>query len=287
MSESVLLLHPGAMGASVGAALRSNGHIAHWVKQGRGTATAQRAASAGLIGAGTLQEGLASANAVFSVCPPHAAEAVARAVKAAGFGGLYVDANAVAPATADRIRGIIGPGFVDGGIIGPPAWRPGLARLYLSGERAAEVAAWFKGSPLEARAIDGSASALKMCYAAWTKGSAALLLAVRALAGREGVTAALLEEWGLSQPGLAERSERSAGAVGPKAWRFEGEMREIAATFSQAGLPDGFHAAAAETYLRISALKDAPQATLEQAVALLLEDAIPAASACRMPSTRT
>ena len=275
MSETVLLLHPGAMGASVGAALRGNGHTVRWVMQGRGAQTAKRAQSAGLVGARTLREGLAQATAVFSVCPPHAAEAVARSVREAGFRGLYVDANAVSPATAERIGGIVGAGFVDGGIIGPPAWRPGLARLYLSGARAAQVAAWFAGSPLEARAIDGAASALKMCYAAWTKGSAALLLAVRALAERQGVTPVLLEEWGLSQAGLAERSERSAKGVGAKAWRFEGEMREIAATFGEAGLPQGFHAAAAEVYHGISALKEAPEATLERAVALLLAEAIP------------
>jgi len=284
MTERILLLHPGAMGASVGAALRGNGHAVSWLPAGRSAETAQRAQAADLAPADTLAGALAEADAVLSVCPPHAAVTVAETVAAEGFAGLYVDANAVSPATAARIRGIVGVGFVDGGIIGPPAWRGGQARLYLSGCHAERVAAWFAGSPLEARPVPGSASALKMCYAAYTKGSAALLLAIRALAAREGVSAALLEEWGISQPGLGERSERSAAAVGAKAWRFEGEMREIAATFAAAGLPDGFHAAAAEMYRRLAPLKDAAQVDVAQALALLTGDTDGAAG---FPERRT
>lgn len=284
MTERILLLHPGAMGASVGAALRGNGHAVWWLPAGRSAETAQRAQAADLAPADALAGALAEVDAVLSVCLPHAAVTVAETVAAEGFAGLYVDANAVSPATAARINGIVGVGFVDGGIIGPPAWRAGQARLYLSGHHAERVAAWFAGSPLEARPVPGSASALKMCYAAYTKGSAALLLAIRALAAREGVSAALLEEWGISQPGLGERSERSAAAVGAKAWRFEGEMREIAATFAAAGLPEGFHAAAAETYRRLAPLKDVAQVDVAQALALLAGDTDDAAG---FPERRT
>ena len=273
MSERILLLHPGAMGASVGAALRGNGHAVWWLPAGRSAASARRAEAAGLAAAETLAGALAEVGAVISVCPPHAAVDVARTVAAEGFAGLYIDANAIAPATAAHIADVVGAGFVDGGIIGPPAWRAGQARLYLAGNHAERVAAWFGGSPLDARPVHGSASALKMCYAAYTKGSTALLLAIRALAARQGVSAALLEEWGISQPGLGERSERSAATAGAKAWRFEGEMREIAATFAAAGLPDGFHAAAAETYRRLAPLKDVGEVDVAQALALLAGDA--------------
>src|SRR5205807_2605503 len=81
----------------------------------------------------------------------------------------------------------------DGGIIGPPARKAGDTRLYLSGAGAADVAARFKGSLLEAIVLDGpvgAASAIKMAYAGWNKGSQALLLAIRALAAHEGVDAA-------------------------------------------------------------------------------------------------
>jgi hypothetical protein len=111
----------------------------------------------------------------------------------------------------------------------------------------------FVGTALEPRIVAGAAtaaSAVKMAYAAWTKGSSALLLGVRALARAEGVEDALLAEWALSQPRLADQFERSARAAVTKGWRWVGEMEEIAQTMADAGLPDGFHQAAAEIYRR-------------------------------------
>ena len=87
-----------------------------------------------------------------------------------------------------------------------------------------------------------------------------LLLAVRALAEHEGVAAALTEEWGLSQPGLAERCSAAARGTAPKAWRFVGEMQEIADTFAAAELPRGFHEAAADVYRRLAGFRDAEAA---------------------------
>ena len=274
MRERILLLHPGEMGSSIGAGLRSNGHHVLWVRDGRSGATLKRAQDAGLESVGKLEPALGCVDHVIAVCPPHAALALARQVASAGFEGTYLDANAVSPGVAREIQAVIGDGYVDGGIVGPPAWSEGTTRLYLSGPRASEVAGWFAGSRVAAEDIGGepgAASALKMCYAAFTKGSSALILAIRALAQREGVTPALLREWDLSQPGLGPRSEMTARATSRKAWRFEGEMREIAATFEAAGLPGGFHAAAAEIYGRLGALKDVEGgADLDAVVALLL-----------------
>ncbi|MAT84015.1 MAG: phosphogluconate dehydrogenase [Gammaproteobacteria bacterium] len=260
----LVLLHPGAMGATVGATLRAGGHRVRWVAAGRSEATARRAAAAGLEACTDLSSALQGAHGVVSVCPPDQASAVAAAVEEAGFDGLYVDANAIAPATARSLQARFGERLVDGGIIGPPAQRPGTTRLYLSGAAADAVAAWFRAGPLEAVALAdrpaGAASALKMAYAAYTKGSAALLLAVRALAEHEGVAAALTEEWGLSQPGLAERCSAAARGTAPKAWRFVGEMQEIADTFAAAELPRGFHEAAADVYRRLAGFRDAEAA---------------------------
>jgi 3-hydroxyisobutyrate dehydrogenase-like beta-hydroxyacid dehydrogenase len=143
-----------------------------------------------------------------------------------------------------------GAGYVDGGIIGPPPLAPGNTRLYLSGPRACEVQALFAGTDVDARVVPppGTASAVKMAYASWTKGSAALLLAARALARAEGVEPVLLEEWGLSQPGLEKRWDGADRAAAAKGWRWTGEMEEIAAAMAAAGLPEGFHQAAAKIY---------------------------------------
>ena len=115
----------------------------------------------------------------------------------------------------------------------------------------ATVAGLFEGASLEARVLPGepgAASALKMAYAAWTKGSGALLLAIRELARAEGVEAELFAEWELSLPGLLERSQRAERSAETKGWRWVGEMEEIASTFRAKGLPGGFHEAAAEVY---------------------------------------
>jgi 3-hydroxyisobutyrate dehydrogenase-like beta-hydroxyacid dehydrogenase len=257
MSKTTVgLLHPGEMGTAVGRCLAGAGHEVLWAAAGRSPATAARAGEAGLTAVPDVAEVAGRADVVLSVCPPHAALEVAREVSAAGFGGLYVDANAVSPATAREVAGIVeavGAGFVDGGIIGTPPVAPGFIRLYLSGARAGEVLRLFAGTEVDARVVDGEpggASAVKMAYASWTKGSAALLLAARALARAEGVEEALLAEWGISQPGLEGRSARSAGAAAAKGWRWVAEMEEIAATMAAAGLPDGFHLAAAEIYRR-------------------------------------
>jgi hypothetical protein len=112
---------------------------------------------------------------------------------------------------------------------------------------------------LDARTIGanpGSASTLKIAYAAWTKCTDALILAIRALAALEGVEKALLEEWALSQPDLERRSIQAAAVAAPKAWRYVGEMREIAATFEAAGLPLDFHNAAADIYERLAPFKN-------------------------------
>ena len=131
--------------------------------------------------------------------------------------------------------------------------------MYLSGDEAQAITDLWAGSPLDVRVIDGgagAASALKMAYATWTKVSGALLLDVRALAATEGVEAALLDEWAISQPGSAERSVQTAQGVAPKAWRFVGEMEQMALAFADAGLPDGFARGAAELYERLASFKD-------------------------------
>jgi 3-hydroxyisobutyrate dehydrogenase-like beta-hydroxyacid dehydrogenase len=236
------------MGAAVGALLED----AWWAPDGRSAETAARARESGLRES-SLPELLERSDVVLSICPPHAALDVARS--AAGFRGLYCDANAVSPATALGVGRIVEEGgatFVDGGIVGGPPREAGT-RLYLSGREAPAVAGLFDGTLLEPVVLGeepGTASALKMCYAGWSKASAALLLAIAAAAERLGVADALRAEWEHSIPELPEelaRAERSADAKG---WRWIGEMREIAATLRSVDEPDGFHEAAAQVFER-------------------------------------
>ena len=274
-TTTVCILHPGEMGAEVGAAARAGGARVLWVSAGRGGATQDRAGAAGFEDAGTLKSALGQSQIVLSVCPPHAAVELAESVAAGGFRGTYVDANAVSPDTSRRINSVVGTAgatFVDGGIIGPPPAKPGTTRLYLSGPASAEVTALFDGSPLGPVVQDapvGAASAVKACYAGWTKGAATLLLSVRALARHEGVEAALAEEWKISQPSLFAQLDRAV-LQSRKGWRWIAEMEEIAATFDQAGLPDGYALAAAEVCRRLEAFKDTRGMTIEDVVGALL-----------------
>jgi hypothetical protein len=91
-----------------------------------------------------------------------------------------------------------------------------------------------------------------MVYGAWTKGSAALLLAIADRLGQRH-RYVLDDEWKLSQPELRERLTAAQSDADAKGWRWEGEMRQIAATFRAAGQPAGFHEAAAEVFSKASA----------------------------------
>lgn len=272
----ILVLHPGAMGSTIGASLVAAGHDVHWVADGRSAATSERADAAGLIAQPSLSAACAEVELVVSVCPPAAAVEVATAVAATGFAATYLDANAIAPATAEAVAACFdgsGATVVDGSLIGPPARQEGTTRLYLSGPGDVEgLADELSGGPLGVVAIEGgigAASALKMAYAGWTKGSSALLLAVAAYAAEAGVLDSLFGEWEQSIPGLGDDVRRRAAGVGPKAWRFAGEMDEIAASLDAAGLTDGFHRGAAEIYRALAGFKDAAAPSLEEVVAAL------------------
>jgi 3-hydroxyisobutyrate dehydrogenase-like beta-hydroxyacid dehydrogenase len=277
------ILHPGEMGASIAAAAQKAGHEVYWVAEGRSAATRARAERLGLIDVRRVEALSRRCEVIVSVCPPQAAEAVARSVLAGGFHGLYLDLNAIAPQRAVAIAQAMataGTEFVDGGLIGGPAWQPGTW-LYLSGPAASQAAVCFAGSVLQTEVLGaeaGQASALKMCYAAYSKGTTALLCAALAAAQGLGVRAALEQQWSRDGGGFAAQAESRVRRVTAKAWRFAFEMDEIAATMEGAGLPGGFHQAAGDLYRRLSAYKDAPDLPpLDEVLAALLKS--PAAKA--------
>ena len=271
-------LHPGAMGVSLAASARNTGHKVLWASQGRSDQTRQRAEGNGLVDVDSLAAMCDEAAAIVCVCPPHAAEEVAQAVSAQGYRGLYLDANAISPQRAVRIGEIVsgtGATFVDGGIIGGPAWTPGKTWLYLSGGGAEAAGDWFSAGPLETAVIGdapGKGSALKMCYAANTKGTSALMCAILGTAEGLGVRQELEAQWSREGSDRVEKAQDTVRSVTAKAWRFEGEMAEIASTFESAGMPGGFHQAAGEVYRRVGHFKGAEEKpALEEVLAALLQ----------------
>jgi 3-hydroxyisobutyrate dehydrogenase-like beta-hydroxyacid dehydrogenase len=260
-AATVGIVHPGEMGASVGACLVRRGIPVLWASEERSQESRSRASAAELTEVASLRELSEGSDIVLSICPPGSARSVAETVVRHGFSGLFVDANAVSPATARDIRSTVeshGAGYVDGGIIGPPPTADGNpCRLYLSGSRAEEVAALFASSPVLAEVLEGepmAASALKMTFAAWSKGSQALLLAARAAARQTGVEEHLMRVWAATGSDLSARSVRAAASA-DKGWRWVGEMHEIADTFAGIGLPTGFHEAAATVFARLEGFK--------------------------------
>lgn len=259
------ILHPGEMGVSIAVSAMNNGNQVYWASHDRSEETRLRAQKYNLTNVNTLLELCHSSEVIFSICPPHAVENVAKEVVEQHFKGYFLDANAISPQRAFRIAQRMeskGIHFIDGGIIGGPAWKPRETFLYLSGRNAQIIADCFSNGPLETMIIGdeiGKASALKMCYAAYTKGTSALLVSVLATAESLDVRDELYRHWELDNADWAKQVEGRTTRVTAKAWRFEGEMHEIASTFLEAGLPDGFHRAAAEVYRRMAGFKNSDQ----------------------------
>lgn len=275
------IIHPGEMGISVAASAQNSGYAVHWASEGRSESTRNRAEAGQLIDLKTLARLCQECSVILSVCPPHSAEEVANAVLDCGFAGTYLDANAVSPQKMARVAQKMaeqGVNFVDGGIIGEPAWKPRTTWLYLCGKQAETVAHFFAAGPLETKVIGteiGKASALKMCFAANTKGTVALICAIVGAAESLGVRAELSQHWTEHGPQFALPFVQRIPPTMAKAWRFSGEMEEIAETFKQAGLPEGFYTAAAETYHRLRAFKNKPAPPLEDIFSALLSHSNP------------
>ena len=260
---TVGLLHPGEMGAAVGGCLVSVGHEVLWDPAGRSRASTGRALAAELTGV-TFDRLIERSSVILSICPPHAALDVAAQVAATGYAGIYVDANAISVATAEQVSGIVtaaGATYVDGGIIGHAARdrRPHQALPV----RPARQRGPCPVRPVGARRADRRRPALRR-----VGGEDGLRRLdqgqLGAAAGRpdprpgrrRGAHAA--GRVGAVPAALAERSEGAASAAAAKGWRWVAEMEEIAASMSAAGLPAGFHEAAAEIYDRASQAAGTP-----------------------------
>ena len=268
------VLHPGEMGSSVGDALIQSGHEVFWVSASRSEETRSRA----LLWneKSDLESLVDEVEAIISVCPPSQALAVAENVVSSDFAGIFVDANAIAPQTASAILRLFEGRYVDGGLIGPPARRAGSTRLYLSGDRAETVKLWFSDGLLDARVISTDrglqASSLKMAYAGYTKASSALLMLINAFAEDLGVRDELRNEWAISLPELDARSKKTATSTAAKAWRFVGEMQEIAKSMHASQLPPGFHESAASIYEMMASLKHEQEVDIDHVVASILNN---------------
>lgn len=259
---TVGILHPGSMGAAVAACAATNAAATLWCETGRSTASVERAARFGLTPVPTLAELLNRSDIVLSLCPPAAAEDLARDVARHRFAGVYVEANAINPERTQRIATLLEPGatVVDGGVVGSPPVGGKSPTLYLSGpdDATARIEALFSGTAVRAAVLGvevGKASALKLAYAAFQKTSRVLVALAVGMAREHGVDQELVEvasrrtDSYLAEPGYVAKTAA-------RAWRWGPELEEAADTLAAAGLPPEMLRAAASTLARWNDAKD-------------------------------
>ena len=248
---------PGDMGQAIAMRLKACGYEVFTALEGRSARTAELAREAGLIDAGSVRKLVETCDAVLSILNPGAAldnaREVAAAIRSAKKKLVYVDCNAIAPQTGHEIEGLIreaGGIFIDAGIIGPPPRGKAKTKLYVSGPDAA-LLSQIVDPQLQVRIVgerNGDASAVKMCYAAMTKGTIALGVELLIAARKLGVEQALEAEFRESQPDLYESALKRSVSMPPKAYRWVPEMLEIAKTFEGVGLTPRMLQGAADMY---------------------------------------
>ncbi|MFC5267461.1 NAD(P)-binding domain-containing protein [Kribbella qitaiheensis] len=235
----IAVFHPGAMGSQLAAQLVAAGHEVHWVPEGRSTASVERAEAAGLIGT-PFAEAVESAEVVLCSCAPQGAVDVAKQVGAAGFAGLYIEANPLSPTSLEEAQAVLPDAtFIDAGVVGPPPkGGPSPTHLMLSGSAAQQAADLWAGTAVTPMVVGdqvGAASAAKSAYALYNKGKAALAVLAFELAAKHGVTEALTAQQvrqdaaSLKDPALPEN-------LTSVAWRWGPEFDELAETLDAAGL---------------------------------------------------
>ena len=255
--RSVALISPGDMGQAVGALLVRGGVRVLTCVEGRSERTRGLARAAGFTEIATLDGLVRESELLLSIVPPAQAVAVARdvagALGATGSRLTYVDCNAIAPRTAREVAAVIAPtgsAFVDAGIVGGPPRDAPSPRFYASGPGRAHFGA-LADAGLDVRLLGdevGEASAVKMCYAALTKGTTAIATELLVAARKLGVYDTLIGELRDSQGAQAKRMADAVPAMPGKAHRWVAEMEEIARTFEDVGLTPLIFQGAAEMY---------------------------------------
>lgn len=260
---TVGLLHPGSMGAAVAAQLRRAETNVLWSPAGRSPATAARAEAAGLEAANGLADLVERSDIVLSLCPPAAAEEVARQVAARSCSGkVYVEANAISPTRMRRIAGLLPQAVViDAAVVGSPPVGGKQPRLYASGPSCelVRLGELFAATDLRFRPLGeeiGRASALKLSYSSYQKASRVLAAVSYALADANGVAEELLDIAGQRRGSYLTETDYIAKTAA-RAWRWAPELEEAAELLEEAGLPDDLMRAAAAVLSRWSSTRDA------------------------------
>ena len=285
----IAILSPGEMGHSVGRCLLDGGFDVATCLTGRSERSRTLTEAAGIRDVPDLDALVRETDLILAILVPDQALAladqVAEVMKRTGSSPAYADCNAISPDSAreiDRIVTAAGGRFIDAGIIGGPPGAGEKTRFYASGPHEA-ILTQLDGHGILVRPLGGEvgrASGIKMCYASVTKGTSALHAAALIAAETMGLSEDLLAEFAESQ---AQRLKAMGGvnSLSAKAFRWIGEMHEIAATYDQAGVTPHFHEGAAEIFRLMAESPighERPETvdrnrTLEETVAIFAEEA--------------
>ena len=267
--STIGILMPGDMGHGCAIVFRENGFRVVTNLSGRSERTRGLSTKAEIEDLGSFMRVASEADLVLSILPPeHALEQAtkfANAMTDTGYTPPYADCNAISPSTSQKVGEEIrrtGAVYIDGGIIGSnPVNENGGTRFYVSGPDTSSVLE-LNGKGIVVHNLGaeiGRASGMKMVYASSTKGTFSLHSAVLTTAHAMGLTEEYLKELKESQPAMLEAMERMIPRIPLDASRWQGEMYEIAQTFSNAGVTPKFHEGAAE----MMALADRTPISLE------------------------
>ncbi len=255
--ETVAIISPGDMGHAVGRLLRENGLRVITCLAGRSPRTRGLSQQAGIADVPTLDELVQEADILLSItvseAVPGLCKEVAGVLRRTGADLLFAECNAIAPQLSRDMEKIItgaGGRYVDASIIGGPPKDGHCPRFYASGPNAVELQQ-LEPCGLDVRVIGpevGQASGIKMCYAALTKGSAALQAQLLMAAEIMGLSKPLQEEFENSEPTAWKRMEGFIPALPARSRRWVSEMLEIEATFGGLGLTPHIFQGVAEMY---------------------------------------
>jgi 3-hydroxyisobutyrate dehydrogenase-like beta-hydroxyacid dehydrogenase len=255
--RAVGLLSPGDMGHVVGRVLITHGMPVLTCLEGRSERTRMLARKAGIKAVPNYEDLVRETDMILSILVPgeaeNAARTVARALRGAGEAILYVDCNAISPATSQKIEEIItgaGSKYVDASIIGPPPRREGTTKFYASGQdvEAFEALADFGLDVRRLGSEIGLGKGIKMAYGALTKGLTAISTQLLIAAWRMGLFDALVALFEDTQAEQYRRMRRAVPSMPHRSRRWVSEMEEISRTFEALGMTPQIYQGIAELY---------------------------------------
>jgi 3-hydroxyisobutyrate dehydrogenase-like beta-hydroxyacid dehydrogenase len=256
--RAVGLLSPGDMGHVVGQVLIAHGMPVLTCLEGRSERTRRLATNSGIRDVLTYENLVRETDMILSIMVPgeavRAARKVAETLRETSETTVYVDCNAVAPATGREIDGIIREvrsRYVDASIIGAPPRREGTTKFYASGPDV-EAFMTLGNYGLEVRPLGpeiGQGKGIKMVYGALTKGLTAISTQLLMAAWQMGLYEALEVLHEETQGVQQQRMRRAVPNMPNRSRRWVSEMEEIAKTYKSLGITPKMYEGAAEFYM--------------------------------------